>query len=148
MNVKLLVSSKNYKELEKYLKEKGIQVDDDAEFILSESKKAIDSLIGKNNGIIYRIETEDIIYIESFGHDVILHTKDQSFNLSERLYILENLLDPVKFIRISNSVIISKNKIVKITPTFSSKFILTLADGSNVDVTRSYYCFFKEHIGI
>ena len=66
----------------------------------------------------------------------------------DRLYKIFNQLDPEKFLRISNSVVISRRSVVKITPTLSMKFILTMSDGKNVDVTRSYYYIFKENFGI
>ena len=58
------------------------------------------------------------------------------------------MLDPKQFIRVSNSVIINRNMIREIRPTFSQKFILTMKDGSRADVTRSYYNSFKRAIGI
>lgn len=50
--------------------------------------------------------------------------------------------------RISNSVVIAKDKVTSISPTFSMKFVLTMANGQKVDVTRSYYYLFKESFGI
>jgi len=66
----------------------------------------------------------------------------------DRLYKIVNLLNPEKFLRISNSVVISKDKVKKISTTLSMKFILTMINGKKVDVTRSYYYIFKDSFGI
>jgi len=91
---------------------------------------------------------EDIVYIESFGHAVEVQTPEKRYQATDRLYRIFSLLDPAKFLRISNSVIIAGNKVKRITPTLSSKFILTMINGKTVDVTRSYYYIFKEYFGI
>lgn len=77
-----------------------------------------------------------------------VHTKNKTYQAMDRLYRIVNMLDPDKFLRISNSVVIARDKVKKITPTLSMKFILTMIDGRNVDVTRSYYYIFKDYFGI
>ena len=95
-----------------------------------------------------RISADEIISIESLGHDIMIHTKRGEFKADERLYQLERMLNPEQFLRISNSVIVARHQISRITPVLSSKFILTLSNGKNVDVTRSYYYIFKDYFGI
>ena len=70
------------------------------------------------------------------------------YHATDRLYKICSLLDPEQFIRISNSVVIAKDKVQRIAPSLFMKFILTMSDGTNVDVTRSYYYIFKEHFNI
>ena len=94
------------------------------------------------------LSSDDIVYIESFGHSIEVHTQDNTYQALDRLYKIYNMLDPNKFLRISNSVIIAKNKVKMISPTLTRKFILTMANGRTVDVTRSYYYLFKESFGI
>ncbi len=94
------------------------------------------------------LPVEDIAYIETFGHSVEVHTKDKTYQALDRLYKIVNLLDPDKFLRISNSVVIARDKVKKVPHMLSMKFILTMTDGRNVDVTRSCYYIFKEYFGI
>lgn len=150
MKVKLVVSKKHYEEVITMLMEHGIEVDDDADLVLTENNRFLDSLTVKNKVTNERVilPIEDITYIETYGHSVEVHTKDTAYQAMDRLYKIVNQLDPDKFLRISNSVVIARDKVKKITPTLSMKFILTMADGKNVDVTRSYYYIFKDFFGI
>lgn len=150
MKLKLVVSKERYEEIKTILTKHGIEIDDNADLVLSENNRFIDSLTVKNKLTNERVilPVEDIAYIETFGHSVEVHTKDMTYQAMDRLYKIVNLLDPDKFLRISNSVVIARDKVKKITPTLSMKVILTMADDENVDVTRSYYYIFKEFFGI
>ncbi|MBQ8011789.1 MAG: LytTR family transcriptional regulator [Oscillospiraceae bacterium] len=148
MKIKLNVSEERYAELEAFLTSHGFTISDDAEFLLQERERGISFLNAKRGDLLCRIRTEEIVCIESYGKSVILRTMDGEYNISERLKELEQMLDGSKFMRISNSVIIAKNCVAKIKPTFSTKFILTMKNGTQVDVTRSYYYRFREAYGI
>jgi len=150
IRIKLHVSDARYHEIKQELIAKGFVIDEDADLILTEKDMFADHLIvrsGTDNERV-RLSTDDIIIVESFGHDIVIHTLQGSYKTSERLYQLERLLSPAKFLRISHSVIVAMGKIKKITPTLSSKFILTMTGGQVVDVTRSYYGMFKDRLGI
>ncbi len=148
MKIKLSVSEERYAELEALLTSHGFLISDDAEFILQERQKGAAFLNARKDDTVCRIRAEEIIFIESFGKNVVLHTMDDEYSLTERLKELEVLLDGDKFMRISNSVIIARNSVMKIKPTLSTKFILTLRNGAVVDVTRSYYYIFRDAYGI
>jgi DNA-binding LytR/AlgR family response regulator len=150
IRIKLLISEARYDEIEQELVKKGFIIDEDADLILTEKDLFVNHLIVRCNtdNERVRISTDEIIVVESYGHDIVIQTAQGQFRGNERLYQLERLLNPEHFFRISNSVIIAKNKIKRITPTLSSKFILTMSNGHTVDVTRSYYGMFKDRLGI
>ena len=150
IRIKLLVSEARYAEIERELISQGFVIDEDADLILTEKDLFVDYLIVRSDvdNERVRILTDEIITVESFGHDIVIHTPHGNFKTSERLYQLERLLNPEQFLRISNSVIVAKNKIKRIIPTLSTKFILTMTSGKTVDVTRSYYGIFKDRLGI
>lgn len=148
MKIRLLVSDEHYDSIAAELIKKGIDIDDSAELILSESNVCISHLIGRRNDEIYRLETKDISHIESFAHDIVAYCGEDEYKLSETLKRLEELLDPKEFIRVSNSVIVSLHHIKSIRPALSQKFLLTMKNGAKVDVTRTYYYIFKEFMGI
>lgn len=150
MKVRLAVSKENYEKIKSKLTELGIEIDDSSELMISESNRFVDNIIVKDmisSGHMV-LSSDDIVYIESFGHSIEVHTQDGTYLALDRLYKIYNMLDPNKFLRISNSVIIAKNKVKMISPTLTRKFTLTMANGRTVDVTRSYYYLFKESFGI
>lgn len=148
MKVRLNVSPERQEELRAILLEHGIEVDEAAELVLSESNAFAGTLMVRRKGERVLLPSNEIVYIESQGHTVEVHTLEETYQAGERLYQVLARLDEEKFLRISNSVIIAKSKVQRITPTLSMKFILTMADGEKVDVTRSYYYIFKEAFGI
>ncbi|MBP1534989.1 MAG: LytTR family transcriptional regulator [Ruminococcus sp.] len=148
MKIKLMVSEENYSQIFKELTAMGIEIDDGAQLILSEKNVYVSRLIGRHDNEIFRLNTKDISHIESFAHDIIAHCGGDEYKLTERLRRLEEILDPEEFIRVSNSVIVSAEHIKSIRPSLSQKFVLTMSDGSKVDVTRTYYYIFKEFMGI
>lgn len=150
MKIKLAVSKERYEQIKSILLERGIEVSDSAELVLYEANRFADHLIVKKqeDSSRYVVPVSEMILIESFGHTVEVHTKGEVYQATDRLYQLANLLDPDRFLRISNSVIIAKDKVKQITPSLSMKFTLTMENGKRVDVTRSYYYIFKEAFGI
>lgn len=150
MKIQLSVSEKYYKEIEERLRRAEFEIDENAPFLLSEKEQFTSVLLLKDDkGEKVRIQTSQITFIESFGHTVMVHTENgEHYQTTDRLYKLEALLDDEKFTRVSNCAIVSKDKIMKIRPSLSMKFVLTMSDGALVDVNRSYYNSFKTFLGI
>ena len=150
MKVRLAVSQERYGEIKASLERRGIAVDDTADLILSECSRFTDNLLVKDgaDGSHVILPAEEVVLIESYGHSVEVQTHSNTYQAFGRLYQIASLLDPADFLRISNSVIIAKKKVQKITPKLSMKFVLTMSNGRTVDVTRSYYYIFKEAFGI
>ena len=150
MKIRLNVSDERYGELKGILLSAGFEIDDEAELIITEKERYSSYIAVKNKkGENLRLKSEEIIFIESFGHEVVVHASDgDDYYAYDRLYQLCTILDNAKFLRVSNCAIISKSHVKKIKPSISMKFVLTMSDGSLVDVTRSYYTSFKEFFGI
>ncbi|MCR4793277.1 MAG: LytTR family transcriptional regulator [Lachnospiraceae bacterium] len=149
MKIRISVSEEKYVSVEKYLNEHGIEISDDAEYILTESSghpAFIQAKDDKKDRV--RISAEDVVFIEAFGKDIEIHTESDIYHSQDRMYELESLLDPKEFIRVSKSVIISRKHVKKIRPSLSMKYILTMTDGTLIDVTRSYYSDFRRFFGI
>ena len=150
MKIKLAISDESYEEVKEFLLSKGIEVDDEADFELIQRDKYAGHMTVRNTKTAEKvhISVDEIILIESYGHTVEVVTSEGTYVTSDRLYQLVNTLDPDKFIRVSNSVIISKRKIKQIRPSLSMKFVLTMENDRKIDVTRSYYNSFKEAFNI
>lgn len=148
MKVKLIVSDDHYDELVQELHSRGIEIDDGAKLVLQEVDAWLDHLTCRKESELHRIDVDEILFIESLSHDILVHTKQDVYKAGERLWQLNNQLDPQNFLRISNSVIVARDKIKSIKPALSQKFLLTMSDGSKVDVTRTYYHAFREAMSI
>lgn len=148
LKIKLEVSRENFKEVEETLLKLGFELSDDAEYILIEKNRYSDYISCRNEDTSCHILTKDIIFIESMGHDITLHTKEKSYKCSENLTQLEKNLNPNEFIRISKSVIISKKEVKAIRAGLSQKFLVTMSNNAKVDVTRTYYYIFRNEFGI
>ena len=150
MKIKLAISDESYEEVKEFLLSKGIEIDDEADFELIQRDKYAGHMTVRNTKTAEKvhISVNDVILIESYGHTVEVVTSEGTYVTSDRLYQLANILDPDKFIRVSNSVIVSKRKIKQIRPSLSMKFVLTMENDRKIDVTRSYYNSFKEAFNI
>ena len=145
LNIRLNVSDEHYEEIEQKLLAAGFVIDDDAEFVLTEQGRFTGHLSVKTKeGEKLKLAIEEIVYIESLGHEVLVHGADGTcYYAYDRLYQLCAVLDNTKFLRVSNCAIIAKAHVKKIKPSISMKFVLVMSDGALVDVTRSYYNNFR-----
>ncbi|MBO4782696.1 MAG: LytTR family transcriptional regulator [Lachnospiraceae bacterium] len=149
MKVRLSVGEQIYEQTKKELLEHGIEIDDGSELELIERQGQTEYLNVKNEvGDRLKIRVDEIVFIESFGRNMDVHTEKEVYRASERMYILEKELAGRGFIRVSNSCIVARKKIKRIKPSLTMKYVLEMTDNSLVDVTRGYYYSFKEKIGV
>ena len=149
MKIRISVSEEKRRDVTDFMHAHGIETGEDADFILTESDRFPAFLSVRNDKKEHvELSISKVCYIEAYGKDIEIHTDEGVFLSQDRMYQLEELLDPQSFLRISKSVIVAKRHIRKIRPSLSMKFILTLSDGTIVDVTRSYYSDFKRSFNI
>ncbi len=148
MRIKLRLNKTTQESIQGELIEKNIEISEESKLILTEENYIGDTLECRDEEGIVIVNTENICYMESVGHDVYVYADNMQYKTRLRIYQLEKFLPPDQFIRISNSIIIKKNSIRHIKPALSCKFYLTLINGDVVDVTRTYYYKFKEFYGI
>lgn len=146
--IKIFCKEENRDELERMVQSAGFILAADAKFSLVEDDYIPEYLIGKYGEDSVILALEDIIIIETYGRDIVARTKEGDYKLKNTLENLESILKPAGFFRISQSALIQRSMIQKISAGFSMKFYLTLRDGKKAEVTRSYYYSFKEIIGL
>lgn len=147
MKIRLLVNKDKSQELKEYFQAKGIEISDfDFNYTLISNEAFLDVIMGYKEDEIYLLKPEDIIYFESFGNRIQCHTRTLTCDVKYKLYEIENLFQHQKYMRISNSFIVNLDQIRSIKPTINSKFILTMKNDHQVEVTRSYYYIFKSRI--
>lgn len=149
MKFRINVSGDKKTEIQEFLESHGIETGEDAGFTIIESNNGSSFVsVRDDDRERMNLSAEEIIFIEAFGKDIEIHTADGIFYSSDRMYQLESVLDRKEFLRISKSVIISRKHVKKIRPSLSMKFILTMSDGTLLDVTRSYYNDFRRFFNI
>ena len=146
MNIKMMLDPED--PMRKSLEELGIRDDPDSQYVLTLQGSSVNYIAGKREDQQFYIDVKEIIYIDSLGHDVMIHTSDGIYNSGDRLKTLEQIMPADKFLRVSNSAIVNLKKIKRIESSIMQKFILHMTNGSKVDVTRSYYYIFRDKIGI
>ena len=108
MKFRISVSPEKREELERFLMEHGIETDPNAEYAIVEESHYPDFLSARDrHRENVRIAIEDVIFIEAFGKEIEIHTLQDTFYAQDRMYQLEELLNPRAFLRISKSVIIA-----------------------------------------
>lgn len=121
----------------------GICDDESSDYILMKRSMSVNYIPAKKDERLFYIAVADIVYFESLGHEIFVHTANETFVTRERLKQMEKLLDSEKFLRVSASAIVNTAQIKQIEASIFQKFILHMTNGARIDVTRSYYYMFK-----
>ena len=95
-----------------------------------------------------QLDASEMMYLESFGDEIYMHTIHESQRIRQPLYQLEEMLKPYNFVRIGKSFIVNMNKIRYIRTGFNAKLDLELTDGTHLEVSRSFVNAFKSALGI
>lgn len=114
---------------------------------MENSKKLI--YTGKREENYHLIKHDEITLFENINNSVYMVKKNEKYQVKEKLYELEGVLDKGVFFRVSKSYIVNVMKIQEIVPWFSGKLILKMESyNQDVIVTRSYCKEFKKFLGI
>lgn len=81
-----------------------------------------------------RINLSDISLFETSGRQVIIHRRDQTFQMYEKLNALEEKLEGCGFIRIHRFYLVNIKYIANI-----HNYVLTLADGRKLPIPKGRY---------
>jgi|LGOV01.1.fsa_nt_gb DNA-binding LytR/AlgR family response regulator len=120
----------------------------DGDYELRKIEKEKSSLIGEKLNKYYILIPKDIIYIESFDHNIVAHCINGDFNIDEKLYEIAGVFIQYGFIRIHKSYVVNKTHIKSIIPEFNRKFRLVMSNNHEIEVSRRYFVEFKESIGM
>jgi DNA-binding LytR/AlgR family response regulator len=105
-------------------------------------------LLGKIENTFYKVDIKDIYYLESVDRKIYFYTEKKSYELNEKLYILEEMLSDVGFARISKSMLLNTNKIYSFVPTFSGNLEAALMNKEKVIISRRYVANIKKQLGM
>jgi two-component system LytT family response regulator len=112
---------------------------------LAEDKTEILQRIAVKSGSkIEVIAVSDIVYLESEGDYVMIHTKTGKFLKEKTMKYFEQHLDPDTFIRTHRSSIININEISRIELFEKESYIIKLKNGDQVKASNSGYKALKD----
>ena len=105
-------------------------------------------LTGYLNDKIARLNYQDVYYFESNENRVFAYCSSDVYEVKYKLYELEELFNPLDFVRCSKSMIINMEKIEFLSPLFSGKLEAHLKNGEKVLISRQYVHSLKAKLGI
>jgi len=151
MKVRLRCKSEEREKIAAMLERGGFAVSEDGVYIFYEPDFMPDYVVGKatdESGDLVMLKFSEIFYFESFGHDINMVTVKGTYSVKEKMYQLETILPPKWFTRVSQSVIVNRYNIKRISPGIGLHYFLIMKNDVKVDVTRNYYYRFKNEVGI
>lgn len=108
--------------------------------------KVEDYISGKRNVIVgygankemYQIRLDAILYFEAVGENVFAYTRGNVYEIKHRLYKIEEIVKNFEFIRVSKSLLVSKNKITSISSGEGGRKNILMLNGETVVASRLY----------
>jgi len=95
---------------------------------------------------LYYLNVSDLIFVETAGEKVAVHTRDGIYETKQRLYELEELL-PGNFIRVSKSTILNVDLIHAIHKNITgASEVEFIGSAKKAFVSRSYYKLLTEKL--
>ena len=116
------------------------------ERLISVFRLADKKLSAKKNGEVHLIDLKSVLYVESLDRNTFIYTDDDVYESSYRLYELESMLGECYFVRVNKSTLLNLNKIKSIKSDIDRRIRVTLENGYQLIISRSYAEEFKSKI--
>ena len=91
---------------------------------------------------------KSILYVETVDGNTFIYTENGVFESQLRLYELESMLAEHKFIRVNKSTLLNLNKIESLKSDIDRRIRVTLKNGYQLIISRSYAEDFKAKLGL
>ena len=98
--------------------------------------------------IAERKVASDIYYFETVDNKVFAYCRQSVYEVKERLYQLEEVIEELPFMRISKSMIVNIEKILHISPALGGRFEAVLENDEKVIISRLYVPILKNKLGV
>ena len=116
------------------------------ERLISVFRLADKKLSAKKNGEVHLIDLKSVLYVESLERNTFIYTDDDVYESNYRLYELESMLGECNFVRVNKSTLLNLNKIKSIKSDIDRRIRVTLENGYQLIISRSYAEEFKSRI--
>lgn len=97
-----------------------------------------DRIVVKSGGRLCFLRTSEIDWIEAAGNYLTLHAGRATHMIRGTMTTIEARLDPEKFYRVHRSSIVNMDRVQALEPSITGEYVALLANGSRVNVSRSY----------
>ena len=116
--------------------------------LLTSPDQTVKHLLGKQDGTFYKLDVNEIFYLESIDRRLFVYTGTQTYELADKLYVLEEQLSGLGFVRISKSMLLNLNKIHSFYPKLSGNLEAVLINQEKVSISRRYVPGLKKQLGM
>lgn len=110
--------------------------------------KETEQINGFKDDEMYLLNQDNIESFYTENGKVFARINENRYLIKKRLYELEEILNPDKFVRISNSEIVNMRKVKKINLKLTGTIILYFATNNKAYVSRRYLKKIKEYLGV
>lgn len=122
--------------------------DEVIELIKNLQNKQSQTINGFKGEEMYILNQDEIETIYTEDGKIVAKENNNKYLVKKRLYELEEILNPKKFVRISNSEIVNMKKVSRISFKITGTIILYFTNGNKTFVSRRYIKKIKEFLGI
>ncbi|MBN3553140.1 LytTR family transcriptional regulator DNA-binding domain-containing protein [Fictibacillus nanhaiensis] len=104
-------------------------------------------VLGTKDGKVYLLLPNDIYYFESVDKKTFAYTEKSVYEVSLRLYQIEELFGDVNFFRATKASILNLDRLQSISPRIGGRLEVKMENGENMLVSRQYVPILKEKLG-
>lgn len=116
--------------------------------LINKSDNNDKKIIGISKGETYCIDKDSILYFETVDRKTFCYTIDGVYEITLKLYEIEEKYENTDYIRISKSSIVNLDKIKSIRPDFGGKILATMENDEKIYISRQYVPILKKKLGI
>lgn len=107
-----------------------------------------DRLVVRVKNEIKIIPTAQVFYFEAEDDYIGIHTQSGKYLKKMTMKVLEEAMDPAKFVRVHRSFILNVNQIAKIEPYERENYLIKLLDGGQVPMSKLGYSKLRQVLGL
>jgi len=104
-------------------------------------------ITGKIDGRLFTLTPNKIYYFDSIDNKVFAYTKADVYEVSLKLYQLEDILSDTPFIRINKNTVLNTRKIKSFSASLNGRMEAALFNQEIVIISRKYVPILKRKLG-
>lgn len=127
---------------------KAPKLTEDVEKLVSLMRMVNMQIAVKKDNETYLLDIGKILYIETVDRNTFVYTEDTAYESDMKLYEMEQQLLNQDFSRISKQSIINLKKVKSLKADINRKIRVTLVNGEQIIVSRTYSEALRKGLGI